>query len=184
MSVRVSFKLDDADLEHLAAIAQQTQLRARNEPADAIIGGAREVLETANRAQLAGFVKERYSHLDTMLKMVGDLEWQLGTEDRQRVLNALACFSSSSSADSPSVLLDHAIMIELVSRDLHHDLDAYRDFCKSRMTYDKTHAQSAERDRWLQERRGTLQQRMHKRRRKDLDAAAGGLRKMLTVLGL
>ena len=74
MSVRVSFNLDDADLEHLAAIAQQTQLRARNEPADAIIGGAREVLETANRAQLAGFVKERYSHLDTMLKMVGDLE--------------------------------------------------------------------------------------------------------------
>jgi hypothetical protein len=181
VSVRVSFNLDDADLEHLAAIAQQTQLRARNEPADAIIAGAREVLETANRAQLAGFVKERYSHLDTMLKMVGDLEWQLGTEDRQRVLNALACFSSSSSADSPSVLLDHAIMIELVSRDLHHDLDAYRDFCKSRTTYDKTHAQ---RDRWLQERRGTLQQRMHKRRRKDLDAAAGGLRKMLTVLGL
>ena len=47
VSVRVSFNLDDADLEHLAAIAQQTQLRARSEPADAIIAGAREVLETA-----------------------------------------------------------------------------------------------------------------------------------------
>ena len=57
MSVRVSFNLDDADLEHLAAIAQQTQLRARNEPAESIIAGAREVLETAKRAQLAGFVK-------------------------------------------------------------------------------------------------------------------------------
>ena len=75
-------------------------------------------------------------------------------------------------------------MIELVSRDLHHDLDAYRDFCKSRATYDKTHAQGAERDRWLQERRGTLQERMHKRRRRDLEGAASGLRKLLTLLGL
>jgi hypothetical protein len=184
VSVRVSFNLDDADLEHLAAIAQQTQLRARSEPADAIIAGAREVLETANRAQLAGFVKERYSRLDTMLKMVGDLEWQLAAEDRQRTLNALACFSSPSQAASPSVLLDHAIMIELVSRDLHHDLDAYRDFCKSRATYDKMHSQGADRDRWLQERRKTLQERMHKRRRRDLAGATGGLRKVLTMLGL
>ena len=184
MSVRVSFNLDDADLEHLAAIAQQTQLRARSEPADAIIAGAREVLETANRAQLAGFVKERYSRLDTMLKMVGDLEWQLGAEDRQRTLNALACFSSPAEAASPSVLLDHAIMIELVSRDLHHDLDAYRDFCKARGTYDKMHSQGADRDRWLQERRTALQQRMHKKRRRDLDGAASGLRKLLTLLGL
>jgi len=174
VSVRVSFNLDDADLEHLAAIAQQTQLRARNEPADAIIAGAREVLETANRAQLAGFVKERYSHLDAMLQMVDDAQWQLSAEDRQRVLNALACFSSSS-ADSPSVLLDHAIMIELVSRDLHHDLDAYRDFCKSRQSYD---------EKKLAERRKTLQERMHKRRRRDLDGAASGLRKVLTLLGL
>lgn len=184
MSVRVSFDLDDADLEHLAAIAQQTQLRARSEPADAIIAGARAVLETANRAQLAGFVKERYSRLDTMLQMVGDLEWQPGAEDRQRALNALACFSSPADAASPSVLLDHAIMIELVSRDLHHDLDAYRDFCKARETHDKKHAQGADRDRWLQERRGTLQERMHKRRQRDLEAAASGLRKVLTLLGL
>ena len=68
--VRVSFNLDDSDLEHLAAIAQQTQMRARSEPAEQIIAGAREVLETANRAQLAGFVKERYSRLETMLQMV------------------------------------------------------------------------------------------------------------------
>jgi len=59
VSVRVSFNLDDADLEHLAAIAQQTQLRARSEPADDIIAAARQVLETANRAQLAGCVDER-----------------------------------------------------------------------------------------------------------------------------
>ena len=185
MSVRVSFNLDDADLEHLAAIAQQTQLRARNVPADAIIADAREVLDTANRAQLAGFVKERYSHLETMLQMVTDAQWQLSTEDRQRTLNALACFGSSPASASPNVLLDQAIMIELVSRDLHHDLEAYRDFCRSRETYDKKHAaDDAGRERWLQERGTTLQERMHKRRRRDLEGAGSGLRKLLALLGL
>ena len=154
-------------------------------PSRSRLNCAREVLETANRAQLASFVKERYSRLDAMLQMVGDSQWQMSAEDRQRALNALACFSSSTSADSPSVLLDHAIMIELVSRDLHHDLDAYRDFCKARETYDKKHSPPDEnRERWLQERRATLQERMHKRRRRDLDGAASGLRKVLTLLGL
>jgi hypothetical protein len=185
VSVRVSFNLDDADLEHLAAIAQQTQLRARNEPADAIIDGAREVLETAKRAQLAGFVKERYSRLEAMLQMATDAQWRLGAEDRQRTLNALACFSSSSAPASPSGLLDHAIMIELVSRDLHHDLEAYCDFCRARESYDKKHgADDAGRESWLQERGATLQERMHKRRRRDLDAAGSGLRKLLALLGL
>ena len=86
VSVRVSFNLDDADLEHLAAIAQQTQLRARSEPADAIIAGAREVLETANRAQLAGFVKERYSRLETMLQMVDGCA--VGAERRRSAAHA------------------------------------------------------------------------------------------------
>lgn len=185
MSVRVSFNLDDADLEHLAAIAQQTQLRARNEPADAIIAGAREVLETANRAQLAGFVKERYARLESMLQMVEDGQWGLSAEDRQRTLNALACFGSSTAAAAASGLLDHAIMIELVSRDLHHDLEAYNDFRRLRDSYDKKHAgPDADRERWLQERCATLQERMHKRRRRDLDSARGGLRKLLSLFGL
>jgi len=185
VTVRVSFNLDDADLEHLAAIAQQTQLRARSESADAIVAGAREVLETANRAQLAGFVKERYSRLETMLQMVGDPQWALDADDRQRTLNALACFGSRAAAEPPNALLDHAIMIELVSRDLHHDLEAYRDFRRSRESYDnKRNASEADRERWLQERRAALQERMHKRRRRDRDAAASGLRKVLSLLGL
>ncbi|HKS54886.1 MAG TPA: hypothetical protein VJS12_06350 [Steroidobacteraceae bacterium] len=184
MSVRVSFNLDDADLEHLAAIAQQTQLRARSEPAEAIVAGAREVLDSANRAQLAGFVKERYSRLESMLQMVDDAQWGLSVEDRQRTLNALACFGSSGAAAQASGF-DHAIMIELVSRDLHHDLQAYRDFCRFRDSYDKKHpAPDADRERWLQERCASLQERMHKRRRKDLDGAGSGLRKLLSLFGL
>jgi hypothetical protein len=183
--IKVTFDLDDADLEHLAAIAQQTQARARSEPADSIIGGAREVLEKANRAQLAGFVKERYSRLAAMLQMVTDPQWRLSAEDRQRTLNALACFSSSASPASSTELLDHAIMIELVSRDLHHDLDAYRDFCRFRDARDaKRAAPEADREKWLQERCETLQARMHQRRKRDLDGARSSMRRLLSLFGL
>lgn len=184
--VRVSFNLDDADLEHLAAIAQRTQARARAEPAGSIIAGAREVLEKANRAQLAGFVKERYSRLDAMLQMVADSQWRLSTEDRQRTINALACFSTSAASASATELLDHAIMVELVSRDLHHDLDAYRDFCRFRDAHDekKRAAPDADREQWLQQRRESLQTRMHQRRKRDLDSAGSSMRKLFSLLGL
>jgi hypothetical protein len=182
--VKVSFNLDDADLEHLATIAQQTQARARAEP-DSIIAAAREVLEKAQQAQLAGFVRERYSRLETMLQMVADAQWSLSAEDRQRSLNALACFGTSASPASATALLDHAIMIELVSRDLHHDLEAYRDFCRFRESQDKKRAApEVDRERWLQERRATLHARMHQRRRRDLDGAGGSLRKLWSLFGL
>jgi hypothetical protein len=72
-----------------------------------------------------------------------------------------------------------------VSRDLHHDLEAYRDFCRSRESYDKKHsAEDPNREGWLKERGTTLQERMHKRRRRDLEGAGSGLRKLLTLLGL
>ena len=70
VSVRVSF---NARRRGSASISPPSRSRRSCAPAasrDAIIAGAREVLETANRAQLAGFVKERYSRLETMLQMV------------------------------------------------------------------------------------------------------------------
>ena len=76
-------------------------------------------------------------------------------------------------------------MIELVSRDLHHDLEAYRDFCRSRESYDKKHAApDADRERWLQERCTTLQERMHKRDGGIWMEQASGLRKLLSLFGL
>jgi hypothetical protein len=76
-------------------------------------------------------------------------------------------------------------MIELVSRDLHHDLEAYRDFRRFRESSDKKHpTPGADRERWLAERCASLQERMHKRRRRDLDGAGSGLRKLLSLFGL
>ena len=70
--LRVSFNLDDADLQHFAEVAQQTQAMARQTPEEAIIAAAREVLEKSSQSQVAEFVKERYSRLRSMIDMVVD----------------------------------------------------------------------------------------------------------------
>ncbi len=189
MSLRVSFDLHDADLRHLEALAQQTQAVARSTPADAIIASARAVLESSERAQLAEFVKERFARLRAMLDMATDADWQPSTEDRQRIVNALACFGAAPAANmssAPAGMLDHAIMIELVSRDLEHDLIAFRDFCKFRSAQAARTRPGLEDKalQSLQQRREILQARMHARRQKDLDKAGSSVRKLFSLFGL
>jgi hypothetical protein len=185
MPFKVTFDLGDADLQHLAEVAQERQSAARTRPTDRIVAAAREVYLKGAQAHFADFVKERYSRLGLMLEMIEDAEWKLSAEDTQRLLNALACFGDPAPGAS-SALLDQAIMIELVSRDLHHDLDAYRDFCKFRdAQLAKRHTPpGADREQWLSQRRQSLQQRMHTRRKRDLDNAAGPVRRLFSLFGL
>src|SRR5262249_3393087 len=110
----------------------------------------------------------------------------LGADDRQRTLNALACFSAPTSSTSATALLDDAIMIELVSRDLQHDLQAYDDFCRQRTSQSgaRSGAPGSERDAWLAQRREALHARMHQRRKRDLDEAGSTVRRFFSLFGL
>lgn len=191
MPLRISFNLGDEDLRHFEAVAQRTQASAREQSAEAIVSAAREVLESAERAQLAEFVKARFARLRAILEMALDTDWPLGAEDSQRTLNALACFSHAQGVAGAAVavgFLDHAIMIELVSRDLEHDLEAYRDFCISRESQSQRRRpgadQDAQRDQWLQQRREVLQQRMHARRKRTLDQSGSSVRRLFSLFGL
>ncbi len=84
--------------------------------------------------------------------------------------------------------LDHAIMVELVSRDLEHDLAAYRDFCAVRESQLLRRRpgvdQEAQRQEWLQQNRESLQRRMHDRRRRTLDRAGSSVRRLFSLFGL
>jgi uncharacterized membrane protein YkvA (DUF1232 family) len=63
--------------------------------------------------------------------------------------------------------LDDAIIIEMVCRELQHEIEAYRDFCIDRSTEaSRTEQQAApaERSDWLEERRQQLHSRMRRRR--------------------
>lgn len=188
MPLRISFNLGDEDLRHFEEVAQQTQASVRGRTSDEIVAAAREVLESAERAQLAGFVKERFLRLRAMLEMATDEGWPLGPEDSQRLLNALACFGASPATGANVDFLNHAIMVELVSRDLEHDLEAYRDFCAIRESQLKRRRSGADheaqREQWLQQRRETLQQRMHARRKRTLDQAGSSVRRLFSLFGL
>jgi len=186
MPLRLSFNLGDGDLQHFEQVAQQTQAIARTQPPDAIITAAREVLQRGVEAQSAQFVKERYSRLSAMIEMVSDADWRLEGDDRQRVLNALACFGTPATQLSPAGVLDQAIMIELVSRDLQHDLSAYREFTRFRESYDRKQRQpnDAARKDALEKRRAKLQARMHERRKRDLERAESSVRKLFSLFGL
>jgi hypothetical protein len=186
MPLRLSFDLGDGDLQHFEQVAQQTQALARTQPTEQIVAAARAVLERGEQSHSADFVKERYSRLSAMIQMIEDANWRLEGDDRQRVINALACFSVPANESSPGGVLDHAIMIELVSRDLQHDLNAYRDFTRFRETYERKHRNRdpAARDKALQHRRALLQTRMHERRKRDLERAGGSVRRLFSLFGL
>jgi hypothetical protein len=186
MPLRISFNLDDADLRHFESLAQQTQASARERTADEIFAAAREVLHQASQAQLADFVRERFSRLKTLIDMALDPDWVLNAEDSQRLLNALACFAGDKTG--ATTFLDHAIMVELVSRDLEHDLAAYRAFCVARESQLKRRRPGEDHDKqcdeWLQQTRETLQKRMHDRRRRTLDRAGSSVRRLFSLFGL
>ena len=120
MPLRVSFNLADEDLRHFEEVAQQTQAIAREQPAVAIIASAARILESGESAHVAAFVRERFARLRAMIDMATDPDWQPREEDRQRIINALACFGTPAGKEGTAGvgLLDHGIMIELVSRDL------------------------------------------------------------------
>jgi hypothetical protein len=64
-------------------------------------------------------------------------------------------------------------MVELVVRELQHEIEAYRDFCEFRSQHS-----ASSRDDWLIERREQLQQRMRSRReasRRDKTRSEPGL---------
>jgi hypothetical protein len=190
MPLRVSFNLGDEDLRHFEEVAQQTQALAREQPAESIIAAARKVLEGGEGTHVAAFVRERFARLRVMVDMASDAEWQPRAEDQQRVINALACFSTPSTTNATSGvgLLDHGIMIELVSRDLEHDLDAYQAFCKLRDSANKRRRpganQDEQRDHWLAQKRAELHTRMRERRQRDLDRAGSSVRKLFSLFGL
>ena len=116
-----------------------------------------------------------------MIRMLDDHEWRLPHQESNRVLNALAYFCDPEDLIPDNIpglgFLDDAIMIELVVRDLRHEIDAYRDFCNFRATRApvagvKARSGAVSREQWLEQRRKELQSRMRRRRKRAADSNA------------
>lgn len=182
MSLRVSFELDENDLRHFRLVMKEARKAAARYSPEEIVASAKELLSQVDTARVPRFVGERLERLSVMIAMLEDHEWRLPAQETTRVLNALAYFRDPEDLIPDQVpglgFLDDAIMIELVVRELRHEIDAYRDFCdyRERMAPRiriKARTTDITREDWLSERRKELQMRM-RRRRKKVEARQGG----------
>ena len=114
-----------------------------------------------------------------MIDMLSDLEWRLPHQDAGRVLNALAYFTEPEDLipdDIPGLgFLDDAIMIELITRELKHEIEAYQDFCdyRTQKRSEGGRRTRVSREDWLESRRSELQTRMRRRKHGDRSGKRG-----------
>lgn len=173
MAMQIAFELDEHDLKHFELIMREARKAAANAPPEIIVDGARQLLEQIRKSRVPAFILQRLNRLDLMIRMLADHEWRLPEQDALHVLNALAYFCDPEDLIPDHIpglgFLDDAIMIELVERELRHELEAYEDFCAFREQQPanrsiKMRNKAVTRDQWLANRRDELQLRMRKRK--------------------
>lgn len=169
--MRISFELDEDDLKHFRLIMDEARkASARRAPED-IVGAAEKLIDSATEGGAPGFIIERINKLRLMISMLSDIEWRLPHQEASRVLNALSYFCEPEDLIPDNIpglgFLDDAIMIELVVRELRHEIEAYSDFCEYRQRLRREQGENAtvSRSGWLDDRRKALQSRMRRRRK-------------------
>jgi uncharacterized membrane protein YkvA (DUF1232 family) len=171
MPLTISFELSDRDLEFFSNRMEQAKAKMSSLGEAEVAQSATRLLEEMKQAELPDFVRERVVVLEQLVAMLLDTGWKLSGEDRARIANAIAYV-----ADPDDLIPDHipgvgyiddAMMIDMVSKNLRHDMQAYEDFCKFR---EKEEARIGKlndpitQEKYLATRRAQLQERMNRRR--------------------
>ncbi len=175
MTFKISIELTDRDLRHFRRELGKARKAVRIADDEEILSAARDLVASLKASRLPDFVTERFGKLQKLLEMLADPDWRLDDKERGPVLAALAylCDPEDVIPDSiPGIgLLDDAVMIELVSRELRHEIAAYDDFVSFRKSLLRTaragRGRPAARDPRLERRRVALAARMRRRRQKD-----------------
>lgn len=180
--LKVTFELSDKDLRHFKRVMLEAREKAKDRPESQLVDSARQLLAQVRGAPLPGFIESRLLQLETMIEMLEDGEWNLTGTDRERISSALAYFDEPMDLIPDAVpgfgFLDDAVMVELVVRDLKHDIEAFEDFRTYRKAETKRRGKENEisRDEWVASKRSQLHQRMRRRRRSRGKTSARGAR--------
>jgi len=134
--LRVSFTLRDRDVEHLRWLMQRVGTDAAKLDEAQIVAAVEDMVRRIRASQVPEYVLERAAKLEALVEMVRDRDWDMPPEVRERVIGALAYFAKPNDLIPDGVpglgFLDDAIMIELVARDLAHELTGYEAFRRTR----------------------------------------------------
>ena len=167
MPYKLTIELSDRDLRHFRRELKRTRDAVGIADDDEILGAAAELVQALRRARLPDFVAERLGKLETLHAMLTDPEWTLQGRERGPVLAALAYVCDPEDIipdDIPGIgLLDDAVMIELVFRELRHEIAAYEDFRAYRKSLPKQ-GNPAALSAQIGKRRARLMTRMRRRR--------------------
>jgi len=177
MALSVTLEFSEAELEYFRTLMRRLRERiAQREPGDIAAAAAAEVARLRS-ATHSPFVARRIDLVARLVAMLEDPEWALPEPERRRVLGGLAYVADAEDLVPDNVpvlgLVDDAIMLELVLRELQHELEGYEEFDAYRREQaalrDKpgTHRPVSRED-WLASRREALHARIRERRERDL----------------
>jgi uncharacterized membrane protein YkvA (DUF1232 family) len=177
MPLTVNLEISDRELEHFRKLMLAVRDRAERRPPHEIAAAAVAEVERLRNAARSPFVARRIDCVGRLIAMLQDPEWALPEPERRRVLDALAYVAEANDVVPDNVpvlgLLDDAIMLELVLRELKHELEGYEEFDAfrrdeaARRDKPDTHRPVLRSD-WLQSQREALHARMRERRERDL----------------
>lgn len=188
MPLRVTFDLSDKDLTHFRNVMRDARKAAKTLPDEQVLTAAEDLFNKVREHSSSEFVNQRLDKLKVMIDMLRDVDWQIPKQEHGRVISALTYFAEEDDLipDHIPVLgfLDDAIMIELVVRELKHEIDAYEDFCEFRDATAKESSSSldaAENEQRLAAKRKKLHERMRRRGTRDRRARRGGSRPRVSL---
>jgi uncharacterized membrane protein YkvA (DUF1232 family) len=177
MPLVVTLEISDQELEHFRSVLAGARERTTGRTPHEIAAAARAAVEKLRAGIPSPFVATRLHKVHALADMLEDPEWQLPGPERRRVLDGLAYVADVHDLVPDNIpvlgLVDDAIMLELVLRELQHELDGYLEFHEFRQHElarpgASSHA-AASREDWLDSKRRALHDRIRDRWQRDLE---------------
>jgi uncharacterized membrane protein YkvA (DUF1232 family) len=176
--MRITLELEPADVDRFLCALKRLHRLAREAEETDVVAATKQALNTLPIGNAPSYVRKRIVAVQRLILMLEDEAWALPQPERGQVLETLAYFSDPEDLIPDDIevigLLDDAIVLEILLRQLRHVLHAYTDF----RTYSESLAAPAgpagrhAHARQLAARRDALRARMRRRRERECDLAA------------